>query len=142
MTISQLLTDKCRLAGANIITMAMPVVRAAAARDYPVPVPTARQCRLIRAEAITTTAVASADFLIDLELNAAGGSAIGTITIATSGSAVGTIDTLEWKDMTQANANGLSSADSARDYINLETSANAAAGAAWVFLFFERDPLQ
>ena len=140
MTITQTLDDKCPLAGANIAVIGILVARSTGALDYPVPVPTARPCRLIRVEAITTTVVATADFTIDVELNAAGGSAIGTVTIATSGSAIVTIDTLAWADMTQANAKNLSSANAARDYINLECNLHASGAAgAMVYLFFERD---
>ena len=142
MTITTTLNPKCPLAGANLAVVSQLVARSSANQDYPVPVPS-KACRLIRAEAITTTVVATADMTIDLELNAAGGSAIGTITVATSGSAIGTIDTLEWADMTQANAKSLSLDDSARDYINLEVNSHATgAGGAMVHLFFEREANQ
>jgi len=138
MTISVINTEGCPLAGANLAVMSILCTRPASTADLPVPVP-AKNCRLIHVEAITTTVVATADYVIDLELNAASGSAIGTITIATSGSAIGTIDTLVWANMTQANAQNLSYDDANRDYINLELNGNAAAGACMLYLFFEYD---
>ena len=117
--------------------MAIYLSRGAGALDTPVPVPW-NNVRLTYAVVITTTAVATADFVIKLELNAASGTLIDTITVAQSGSAIGDIDTVSFVDFTsQAAAKRLNYDDTARDYINVEVGASANAGNVMLYLYFE-----
>lgn len=138
MTIAVTGTQGCRLAGAQLSTQCIVATRAAAETNISVPVP-AKNCRLIHVEAITTTVVVTGNFVIDLELDTAGGSAIGTITALAASSAIGDIATLTWANMTQANAKNLSYDNASRDRINLELNGTADAAAVQLFLFFEAD---
>lgn len=94
-------------------------------------------CRLAYAYTVTTVAEGNdADVGIDLELNAASGSAIGTITVAQN-AAVGDID--EIASITEANAENLSATNSARDAINIEITGTVSGG-TWegmLYMYFE-----
>lgn len=139
MTIATTGTEGCRLAGAQISVLNVMVKRGTAERNISIPVP-AKNCRLILVEAVTTTVVGTADFVIDVELDTAGGSAIGTLTIPTSGSAVGQVTQLTWANMTQANAKNLSYDNASRDRINFEINLHASdACEAELHVFFEAD---
>ena len=85
---------------------------------------------LVYAYTYVATAIdATGDCEIDLELNAAGGTELGTITIAASG-AVGTIDEATMSAARAPLGNGNS--------INVEMDGSAsAAGAVMVYLYFE-----
>jgi hypothetical protein len=104
--------------------------------DVPVYIPW-ESCRLVYAYTVTTVAEGNdAAVGIDLELNAASGSAIGTITV-TQNAAVG--DLHEIGTITEANAENLSALDSARDAINAEITGTVSGG-TWqgmLYLYFE-----
>ena len=96
-----------------------------------------KNCRLVHAYGNTVTAVASADLVIDLELNAASGTTIGTITLPTSSSAIG-----DTADMVIASAGAGQNLDrdvTTRDAINIETVTASGAAAADIFLYFEQE---
>ena len=103
--------------------------------DVPVYIPW-KHCQLVHAYTVTTVGEGdNAVAAIDLELNAAGGTAMGTIDIARN-AAVGDID--EMVIETQSACENLSSDNAARDAINLEVTDNASS--TWqgmLFLYFE-----
>ena len=94
-----------------------------------------KNCKLVHAYAVTKVAVASANYEIDLELNAAAGTEIMTITVATSGSAIGTIAEATFSDATAGYDLDRDNAD--RDAINIEIGGNAGAGTVDIFMYFE-----
>ena len=95
-----------------------------------------KDCRLAYAyTACVATVDTAAAMAIDLELNAAGGTAIGTITIAAS-SAIGDLDELTGLDAVAA-AKNLDREDASVDAINCEVTGTNATGAAMLFLYFE-----
>jgi hypothetical protein len=97
-----------------------------------------KNCTLTYAYTVTTIAEDGTNAVyLDLELNAASGSAMGTITVAQS-APVGDID--EIGTLTRANCIALDRDDAARDAINIEaTSAGANTWEGTLFLYFERD---
>ena len=96
-----------------------------------------KQCKLSHAYTVVVAAIDATDAMeIDLELNAAGGTEMMTLTVAAS-SAVGTID--EATVSSQAACENLSSDTAARDAVNVEVDGSAAAdGAVMLYLYFER----
>jgi len=106
-------------------------------KDIPIYVPW-KNCSLVYAYTVTTVAEGNVNAVgIDLELNAASGSAIGTITV-TKNAAVG--DVHEVGTITRANAIALDRGDTSRDAVNIEiTSAGTTAWQGTLFMYFERD---
>ena len=110
------------------------LARAAGDLNVPVKVPW-KNCKLVYAYVVTTTVVATADFEVDLELDAASGTEMMSITVANSGSAVGTVteatlsnqEACEWLDRDNAD----------RDTINIEAEASAGAGVLDLYMYFE-----
>jgi hypothetical protein len=100
-----------------------------------VPIPW-ENVRLVKAVASITEAVdAVADWEIDLELNAAAGTEMMTITIAAS-AAVGAV--YEATVTTESACQNLSAAIAARDAINIESDGSATpTGAANLYFYFE-----
>ena len=96
-----------------------------------------KRCKLSYAYTTVVTAIdATGDMEIDLELNAAGGTEMMTITVAAS-SAVGTLD--EGTVSSQAACEDLSSDNASRDAVVVEVDGSAAAaGAVMLYLYFER----
>jgi hypothetical protein len=136
MTFDLKLDKKCPLpVDPAVISVYVP--NSVAETNILVPVPWER-CQLIHAETNVVTAIdATGAMEIDLELNAAGGTEMMTISVAGS-SAVGTIDTAT---VSSASAcKGLSRSDASYDYINVEVDGSAAAaGAVMLYLFFQSD---
>ena len=99
-----------------------------------------KQCRLAYAYTVCVTAIdATGAMEIDLELNAAAGTEMMTISVAAS-SAVGDID--EATVSTATACVDLDRDDSARDAINIEVDGSAAAaGAVMLFMYFEKTPV-
>lgn len=97
-----------------------------------------KDCRLTYAYTVTTVAEGNQGAVgIDFELDAADGSAIGTITVAQN-SAVG--DIAEIASIDDAYANNLDRADTSRDAINVEVTCGATT--TWqgtLFMYFERN---
>lgn len=117
----------------SVISLYVP--NSAAETNILVPIPW-DNCDLIHAETNVVAAVDSSGAMeIDLELNAAGGTEMMTITVAAS-SAVGTIDT---GTVSSASAcKGLSRSDSSKDYICVEVDGSAsAAGGVMLYLYFQ-----
>ena len=111
------------------------VPNSAAETNLLVPVPW-DNCTLIHAETNVAEEIDATDAMeIDLELNAAGGTEMMSITVAAS-SAVGTIDTAT---VTSKSAcQGLSRSDTSKDYICVEVDGSAAAaGSVNLFMFFQ-----
>ena len=109
-----------------------------AATDMLVYVPW-KNCRLAYAYTVVggTAIDATGDMVLTLELNAAGGTDMMSITVASS-SAVGTID--EATIVTPAACRGLDVDNSSRDAINIEIDGSAAAaGAVMLYMYFEHD---
>ena len=100
-----------------------------------VPIPW-ENVRLVKAVACITEAVDNvAAWEIDLELNAAGGTEMMSISI-TKNSAVGTL--FESTTTTESACQGLSAAIAARDAICIESDGSATpTGAANIFFYFE-----
>ena len=117
------------------------VTRDTADTNFPVHIPW-KNCRLTYAYAATTTIVATADMTIDLLLDSASGTNIGTITIATSGSGIAVIDELGTAAIpftTPAAAQNLDRDSTDRDFIYVQCKLHASgAGAADVWLYFEQ----
>jgi len=103
--------------------------------NIPVPVPW-ENVRLVKAVAVVTEVVDGvANWEIDLELNAAGGTEMMTITI-TKSSAVGAI--FEATTTTESACQGLTSKFATLDAIVIESDGSATpTGAANIFLYFE-----
>lgn len=100
------------------------------------PIPWESQ-RLVKAVACVDVAIAATALEIDLELNAAGGTEMMTISIAKS-SAVGSVH--EATVTTQAACERLSAVEGTRDAINVEKEASAgSAGAVNLYMIFEPD---
>jgi hypothetical protein len=100
-----------------------------------------RRCRLVYAYAVCTVAEGNqGGVLIDFELNATSGTAIGTITIAAN-SAVGDVDELTIAaGATYDAAGNLDRENTARDAINLEiTGAGANTYEGMIYMYFVRD---
>jgi len=113
------------------------VARTTAELNYPIYIPW-KNCRLVYAYAITTVVVGTADMEIDIELDAAGGTEIMTITVATASSAIGDITEATFTD--ESAGQSLDRDDSARDAVVLEVGLDATgAGAATVVMYFEID---
>ena len=111
------------------------VTRSTGDLEYPVKIPW-KHCRLVYAYAMCTTVVATADFEIDIELNAAGGTEMMSITLPTAASAVGGV--AEATVTTPAACENLDRDDTDRQKINIEVNLHAsAAAAADVWMFFE-----
>ena len=93
--------------------------------------------KLVYAYVVTETAEGNtAAVEIDLELNAAGGTEIMTITVAQN-AAVGDVDEATYTS--ESAAKGLSRDNTSKDAINIEVGANA--GAAWtgtLRMYFEK----
>ena len=106
-------------------------------KDIPIYVPW-KNCTLAYAYTVTTVTEGNVNNVgIDLELNAASGSAIGTITVAKN-AAVGDLD--EIGTITRANARDLNRENTSRDAVNIEiTSAGTTAWQGTLFMYFERD---
>lgn len=134
MTFTPKMKRKTPLFG-DFVMVPVYVPNSAAAGDMTVPVP-GHQCQLSHAETCVVSEIdATGDMEIDLELNAASGTEMMTITVAAS-SVVGTIDTATVS--TQSACVALSYDDTARDYVNIEVDGSAsAAGAVMLYLFFE-----
>ncbi len=96
-----------------------------------------KSCKLSYAYTTVVAAIDATDAMeIDLELNAAGGTEMMTITVAAS-SAVGTLD--EATVSSQAACEDLSSDNASRDAVVVEVDGSAAAdGAVMLYLYFER----
>jgi len=92
--------------------------------------------RLVRSVAIVTEAVNAVAWEIDLELNAAGGTEMMTMSVAKS-SAVGAI--FEASVTTQSACERLSAKEGTRDAINIESNAAAGTptGAVNIYMMFE-----
>ena len=105
------------------------------ASDVPVYVPW-KNCKLAYAYVVTTVAEADKGAVgIDLELNAASGTAIGTITVAQN-ALVGDVDELSSFTSESAGEN-LHSNVSTRDAINVEVDgANTTTWAGTLFMYF------
>lgn len=112
------------------------VGRAAGELNYPIYIPWQR-VKLVYAYALTTTAVATADFECDLELNAASGTEMMTCTVGQSGSAIGDID--EFTVSSAAACRNLGRHDTDRDMVVIEAEASNNAGALDIFMYFEPD---
>ena len=111
------------------------VTRTTANVDLPVQIPW-KNCKLVYAYAVTTTVVATADFKIDLELDAASGTEMMTMTLATASSAVGDLAEATFTDASACERLDRDAAD--RDRINIEVNLHATgAAAADVWMFFE-----
>lgn len=104
--------------------------------DIPVYVPW-DSCRLVHAYTVTTVAEGNVNAIeIDLELNAASGTEIMTITVAQN-AAVGDLD--EATVTTAAAQLNLGRQDTSRDAINIElASAGASSWEGMLFMYFER----
>jgi hypothetical protein len=97
-----------------------------------------KNCRLSYCYTVVTTVIDnnSDDMVLTLELNAAAGSTMASITIAKN-SAVGTVDT---PTLTAANCRKLDRDDSTRDAINVDVNGDSSAsGAVMLYLYFESD---
>lgn len=95
-----------------------------------------KNCKLAYAYAVTTTVVGTANFEIDLELNAASGTEIMSITLPTASSAVGDIAEATFSNASAGYNLDRDNAD--RDAINIEIGAHeSGAAAAMVFMYFE-----
>lgn len=111
------------------------VTRATADVDLCVKIPW-ENCRLVYAYANTTMVVATANMAITLELDAAGGTSMATITLPTASSAIG--DTAEWVVVSAAACKNLGRQDTSRDAINITvTGSDTHEGAADVYMWFE-----
>ncbi len=98
--------------------------------DYLIPIPF--RARLVAFEVSTTVVVTTNDMVINIEKDAAGGTVLGEVTVAESGSAVGTEDT-------GVLTAGLTDDDFTIDNqdICLAVTNSPATGQANVFLIFE-----
>ena len=116
--------------------LAVALVQVNGTCDVPVYIPW-ENCKLTYAYTVTTVAEGNDGTVgIDLELDAADGSAIGSIAIAQNAS-VGDID--EIGTITEANAENLSAIISDRDAINIEITGTVSGG-TWegmLYMYFE-----
>jgi len=112
------------------------LVNSAAETNVPIYIPW-NKCRLMYGYAIVTSAIdGSGAMEIDLELDAADGTAMATVSV-TASDAVGTVTELTISD--EAACSNLSRADTSRDAINFEIDGSSgAAGEVDVILYFER----
>lgn len=121
----------------SVLSTYVPVGAATAGYDITVQIPW-KNCRLVHAYSnVVATLDTAAAPTVALELNAAGGTAIGTITAA-AGDTPGTQD--EIASIGTA-GRGLNRDDTSKDAINLNAKSTNATGAFMVHMFFESEPL-
>lgn len=113
------------------------VPNSASATDIPVYVPWNR-CQLTYAYTVVNSAIDTAGAMeIDLELNAASGTEMMSITVAAN-SSVGTID--EATVSSASACKGLNYSDTSYDAVNIETDGSASAsGGVMLYMYFESD---
>ena len=131
---NEVLKDMCPVFGLPGV-LSIVVNNSAAETNIPVSVPW-KNCRLAHAETVVTTAIDGDGAMeIDLELNAAGGTEMMSITVAAS-SAVGDVD---YASVSNAAAcNKLDRDNTSRDVINIEVDGSATGtGQVMLFLYFE-----
>jgi hypothetical protein len=103
-----------------------------------------KSCKLVFAYTVVTTAIDAGGCVLTLELNAAGGSAMYTITVAGS-APVGAIDegtkpaSISYETW-DANRGQLDRSNTSRDAINIDINGDASpAGTMWLTMYFEHD---
>lgn len=104
--------------------------------DVPVYIPWKGPLKLVYAYIVTTTAEGdNGNVEVDLELDAAGGTEIMTITVARDASA-GDLDEASYSS--EATASGLSRDNSSKDQINIEVTGSAAVWTGMLYMYFEK----
>ena len=134
MTYSRIMQNKCPLpVDPGVLCVHVP--NSASETNMPVYVPW-KNCQLSYAYSVVAEAIDTAGAMeIDLELNAAGGTEMMTISVAAS-SAVGDID--EATVSSASACKGLTYDDASYDAVNIEIDGSAgASGSVNLFLYFE-----
>jgi len=119
------------------------IANSASATDLTIPIPW-KNCKLVHAESVVCTDLDTDGAMeIDLELNAAGGQEVASISVAAD-SSVGDVDlaTMGTSAAAITAQSNLDRSDTNRQYINVEVDGSTAAtGAVNLYLYFERQPV-